>query len=87
VSAPKVLGFSLEQLEQRLAALEWIQPDRQLLAQVCWLAYWWLQQQKSLTTHGFRDRLIVESRQSCADLSCMYLLPLCWTTVFFAGGA
>lgn len=33
-SAPKVLGFSLQQLEHRLAALGSIQPDRQLLAQV-----------------------------------------------------
>lgn len=32
--APKVLGFSLHELEKRLAALTWIQPDRQLLSQV-----------------------------------------------------
>jgi hypothetical protein len=32
--APKVLGFSMQQLERRLLGLTWIQPDKQLLAQV-----------------------------------------------------
>lgn len=33
-SAPKVLGFSMQQLDRRLLGLTWIQPDKQLLAQV-----------------------------------------------------
>jgi hypothetical protein len=35
VSAPKVLGYSLQEFERRLFGLTWIQPDSQQLTQVC----------------------------------------------------
>lgn len=35
-AAPKVLGFSLQEVERRLMGLTWIQPHRQQLAEVGW---------------------------------------------------
>lgn len=75
-TAPKVLGFSLHQVEQQLMALSWIQPDRQLLAEVCRQGT-----NSSAQLHNLGHHCFIESVLICAPythrLCATLLLPCC----------